>query len=193
MLQVMLEMLNQLFKLVNAPILNSFGAVVDMFVSIVVSILPHRLMANLTTINQFFEDKISNQDVKSSVINSITNSKLSNPYIANTMCNYDSINSINKTNQTRVGSKLTTNNSSTFMAKFLQVGNIQENTPIPVQPQLVETKINKQFLNEKKLFDIWSKLVIFSNRNNQSTTEPISVPNLITKQHWIYKSPTIYH
>ena len=151
MLQVVLEMLNQLIKSVNAPLRNSFGSVADKCVSIVISILPDRVMANLTTINQFFGDKISNQDVKSGVFNSITKTKLSNPYIANTMCNYDSINSINKTNQTRVSSKLTTNNSSTFVAKFLQVGNIQENTPIPVQPQLVEPKKTSNSLMKKTI------------------------------------------
>ena len=193
MLQVVLEMLNQLFKLVNAPILNSFGAVVDMFVSIVVSILPDRVMANLTKFNQFFGDEISNQDVKSGVINSITKTKLSKPYNANTIRNYDTMKTNNNTNQSIVGNKQTTSNSSTFVAKFLQVGNIQENTPIPVQPRLVETKINKQFLNEKNYLTFGQNWLYFQVGIINLTRNQYLFQTYITKQHWIYKSPTIYH
>ena len=167
--------------------------VAKMLVTLVIVVIPNLVLANFAAANQYFTGKVAVYGYIGNGFKLNTSTIPNNTYLTrNTRVNA-AIKSNKYNHHTNSIGELLSNTISALTMKLIRAAKLQENTPIPVLHELVENKTNIHFLNEKKLFDIWSKLVIFSSRSNQTMSEPISVPNLKTKQNWIYKSPTIYH
>ena len=172
---------------------NTIRCVAKMLVTFVIVVLPNLVLTNFAAARQYFTGKVAVYSFIGDSFKLNANTIPNKTYLTrNTRVN--AVIKSNKYNHhTNSIGELLSNTISALTMKLIRAAKLQKNTPIPVLHELVENKTNIDFLNEKKLFDIWSKLVIFSSRSNQTMTEPISVPNLITKQLWIYRNPTIYH
>ena len=193
MKQVKQQIHNHNFQLVYKTMQNTIRCVVKMLVTLLIVVIPNLVLTDFAAASQYFTGKVAVQGFIGNGLILNANTIPNKTYFTKNARVNAAIKFRNYNHHTNGLDELVADSTSASTMKLIRAAKLQENTPIPVQNQPVETKINIQFLNEKKLFDIWSKLVIFSSRSNQTITEPISVPNLKTKQHWIYRNPTIYH
>ena len=154
--------------------------VAKMLVTLVIVVIPNLVLANFAAANQYFSGKVVVYGYIGDGFKLNTSTIPNNTYLTrNTRVNA-TIKSNKYNHHTNSIGELASDTISALTMKLIRAAKLQENTPIPLQHQLVENNTNLHFLNEKKLFDIWSRLVIFSSRSNQTIMEPISVSNLIT-------------
>ena len=193
MSQALSQLRNQLSRLMRVVLYNAIRLMIVGLVSLFVAIAMSLTFVNLTIANQFDCGISIAEPVALAEFDFSTKPLLSITHLVSVTCEHSAVETNSGSNKIKltIASPLYKNNK--ISKEYLQLTNNLLNLSVNENNNLETTEQIVQILDDYSQIDIWSKLVIFLSRSNLTITEPISVPNLITKQNWIYKNPTIYH